>query len=232
MPSKTRSSSKTSAQTADVVLLTDFDVLAIKQKTKKDPKQQKPARKENHCPVNSGEIIEISSDEDDGPVAPRTSVATSKLQAQIQQLEKENARIKKENDEIKKQQILVAADLEDQITCEVCSAKLWSPFILNCGHTFCQQDLEDWFSTALKQHRNVYPHYNVNAPAVNAYNMYQQLPLPPYTCPKCREKVVSKPVQNFAVKGLVRAVAGQAGEASPKKTVDGTNVWSRFFPAW
>jgi hypothetical protein len=53
-----------------------------------------------------------------------------------------------------------------------------------------------------------------------------------YTCPTCRDKVCSRPIQNFAVKGLVRAVAGQIGETSPqKKTVDAANVWSRFFPA-
>ncbi|KAJ7326399.1 hypothetical protein DFH08DRAFT_885732 [Mycena albidolilacea] len=227
MPSNTRSSKATAA--SDVVLLTDADVRSIKRTTKKDPKQ-KPARKENNPPpVNTGEIIEISSDEEEP--APRNPVAaTAKLQARIQQLEKENARIKKENDEIKKQQI-AAADLEDQITCEVCSAKLWSPFILNCGHTFCQQDLENWFSTALKQHLNVYPHYNVNVPPANVYGIFQKLPLPPYSCPKCREKVCSRPIQNFAVKGLVRAVAGQTGETSPKKTIDATKVWSRFFPA-
>ncbi|KAJ7248581.1 hypothetical protein B0H12DRAFT_1123348 [Mycena haematopus] len=231
MPTKTRSSFNSTAQTADVVLLSDVVPATKRTTARKDHPKQNPARKENHWPVNSGEIIEISSDEDDEPVAPRVSaVGTSKLQARIRQLEQENARIKKENDEIKKQQSSAAADLEDQITCEVCSAKLWTPYILSCGHTFCAQDLENWFSTALKQHRTVYPLYNVHH-APNVYNMYQQqLPLPPYTCPKCRERVCTRPVQNFAVKGLVRAVAGQMGETSPKKTAD-ANVWNRFFPA-
>ncbi|KAJ6481685.1 hypothetical protein C8R45DRAFT_309828 [Mycena sanguinolenta] len=226
MPPKTRSSSNT---TADVVLLSDVDVLAIKRVTKKDPKQ---TRKENHRPVivNSGDIIEISSDEDDEPIAPRTNSVATKLQARIQQLERENACIKKENAEIKKQQMAVTADLEDQITCEVCSAKLWTPYILNCGHTFCAQDLENWFSTSLKQHLTRYPHYNVHY-AHQGYNMFQQLPAPLYTCPKCREKVCSRPIQNFAVKGLVRAVAGQMGENSPKKPTDPKNLWNRFFPA-
>jgi len=233
MPSNTRSSSKATGQSSDVVLLTDSDILAIKRTAKKDLKQN-PTRKENHCPVSSAEIIEISSDEDDEPVVPRATVATSKLQEKIRQLEKENARIKKENDEIKKQQTskqTLAADLEEQITCEVCNAKLWSPFILNCGHTFCQLDLEKWFSTALRQHLNTYPHYNVNAPPVNVYGIFQQIPLPNYSCPKCREKVRSRPIQNFAIKGLVRVVAGQTGETSPKKTVDVNHVWNRFFPA-
>ncbi|KAJ7130163.1 hypothetical protein C8R44DRAFT_774957 [Mycena epipterygia] len=227
MPSNTRSTRLT-RQTSDVILLTDSDVLGSKRPTKKDPKprQKNPARKENHCPINSGEIIEISSDEDEEPVAARSAVST--LQDKIRKLERENARIRQENVDIKKQQIL-ASEVEDQVTCEVCSSKMWSPFILpDCGHTFCQQDLEDWFSTALKQHRNAYPHYNVNTPP----NVYGALPLPPYSCPKCREKVRSKPIQNFALKGLVRAVADKVGENSPKKPVGSSaNVWNRFFPA-
>ncbi|KAJ7481614.1 hypothetical protein FB451DRAFT_132580 [Mycena latifolia] len=232
MPANTRSS-KPTRQNSDVILLLDPpspDTLGLKRIPSKQ--KQNPARKENNCSINQGEIIEISSDEDEEPVVARSAVATSKLQERIRVLEKENARIKKENEEIRKQQ-MKAADLEDSVTCEVCAAKMWSPFILpDCGHTFCQQDLEDWFSTALKQHRNVYPHYNVNAPAVNVYGLMQTLPLPPYSCPKCREKVRSKPIQNFALKGLVRVVADKVGENSPKKSVGSSaNVWSRFFPA-
>ncbi|KAJ6511353.1 hypothetical protein C8R47DRAFT_1296201 [Mycena vitilis] len=232
MPANTRSSRPT-RQVSDVVLLTDSDDVAIKRTTTKQNAKNTGLRKEN-LPINSGEIIEISSDEDEEPVVPRNTVANSRLQEKIRQLERENARIKRENAEIKKKQA-ASADLEDQITCEVCSSKMWSPFILpDCGHTFCQQDLVNWFDTALKQHRKVYPHYNPSAPAVNMYHPFQQqmqLPLPPYSCPKCREKVRSKPIQNFAVKNFVRAVAGQAGESSPKKTVaNSANVWGKFFP--
>ncbi|KAJ7507268.1 hypothetical protein B0H11DRAFT_1970967 [Mycena galericulata] len=233
MPTNTRSSKHT-RQTSDVVLLSGPDTQAIRRTTKKDPKpkQNNPARKEN-CPVNSGEIIEISSDEDEETVAPRSSVISSKLQERIKQLERENARISRENEAIKKQQIAEAVDMEDQVTCEVCSSKMWSPFILpDCGHTFCQQDLEDWFETALKRHRTMYPHYDVNAPAFNVYGHIQKVPLPPYSCPKCREQVRSKPIQNFALKNFVRVVAGKVGENSPKKIVgNSTNVWGRFFPA-
>ncbi|KAJ7135424.1 hypothetical protein C8R43DRAFT_617337 [Mycena crocata] len=234
MPSNTRSSTR---QTSDVILISATGLPSGKHVPKKDPKpkQKNPARKENHCTINSGEVIEISSDEDEEPVAPRNAVAT-KLNDRIKKLEKENARIRKENEEIKKQQVKEAVnmeDLEDQVTCEVCSSKMWSPFILpDCGHTFCQQDLENWFSTALKQHRNIYPHYTVNAPAMNVYGLMQRLPLPPYTCPKCREKVRSKPIQNFALKGLVRAVAGKVGESSPRRAPgSSTNTWGQFFPA-
>ncbi|KAK7042373.1 RING-type domain-containing protein [Favolaschia claudopus] len=232
MPSATRttrSSTRNNGSTQDVVCLADSDVLAIKRGSKKDSTKQ--TRKENR-PVISSEVIEISSDEDeDEPIAPRASVA-SKLQTKIRELERVNAAMKRENDELKKKQTL-STDLEEQISCEVCSGTLWAPYILTCGHTFCQHDLENWFSVALKQHRNVYPHYNPNAQQhANVYGFYQQqlqLPLPAYTCPKCRDKVSARPIQNFAVKAVVRAV--HAGESSPKKTVDGANIWNRFFPA-
>ncbi|KAJ7094009.1 hypothetical protein B0H15DRAFT_149725 [Mycena belliarum] len=232
MPANTRSTKNLARQNSDVILLSDPpspDKFGLKRAPPK-PKQN-TARKENQCTVNLGDIIEISSDEDEEPVA-RSTVATFKLQERIRVLEKENARIKKENEEIKKQQTVVA-DVEDQVTCEVCAAKMWSPFILpDCGHTFCQRDLEDWFATSLKQHRKVYPNYDVNTAPVNIYGVVQRLPLPAYSCPKCRQKVRSKPIQNFALKGLVRIVADKVGESSPKKLPGSSaNVWSRFFPA-
>ncbi|KAJ7164987.1 hypothetical protein C8R46DRAFT_301771 [Mycena filopes] len=244
MPSNTRSSRPTAQLTAVAIRPADparrrKDPLPKAGAAKPVPVQPnlQQARKENRPTINSGEIIEISSDKDDEPVIPRAvATATSKLKERIRELEKENERVRKENAEIKKRQ-MVTADLEDQVTCEVCSCKMWSPFILpDCGHTFCQTDLENWFAAALKVHRNAYPYYNVNAPAVlNIYGqMQQQFPLPAYSCPKCREKVRSKPIQNFALKSLVRAVAEQSGETSPKKAVvvgGSNNAWNQFFPA-
>ncbi|KAJ7757022.1 hypothetical protein B0H16DRAFT_1537735 [Mycena metata] len=207
MSSNTRPTRLT-RQSSDVVMLTN-PALASKRRKDPIPKQKNPpeARKENHRPIHSGEVIEISSDEDDEPVVFQRP---NQLRERIRQLEK------KENEEMKKQQVDV-------------TSKMWSP------------DLENWFATALKLHRNVYPHYNPAAVnpyglpgAANPYNPFfqQQIPLPAYSCPKCREKVRSKPIQNFALKSLVRAIAGPSGETSPKKAVGGSNnVWSRFFPA-
>ncbi|KAJ7628554.1 hypothetical protein FB45DRAFT_918605 [Roridomyces roridus] len=224
MPANTRSS-KPTRQSSDIAILMN--------PKRKDPKPVNAARKENHRPVVSTEIIEISSDEDEEPVPPRPAAATSKLQERIRQLERENARITKENEQIKKRQRTDAEELEDQVTCDICSTKMWSPFILPCGHSFCQNDLESWFDAALKQHRNVYPNYDVNHPGVNMYGQpVQRLPLPPYSCPKCRIRVHTKPIQNFALKGFVRVIAGKAGESSPKKPNSAAaNVWNRFFPA-
>ncbi|KAJ7624999.1 hypothetical protein DFH06DRAFT_1008309, partial [Mycena polygramma] len=104
-------------------------------------------------------------------------------------------------------------DLEDQISCELCSFKLRTPFILPDCVGF------QWLSNKTKRHV---------LPVLSQSTVLRSFQL---TCPKCRETVHSKPVQNFAVSGLVRAVAGQAGEASPKKPVrSAAKPWSRFFP--
>lgn len=107
-----------------------------------------------------------------------------------------------------------------------------------CGHTFCQSCLQDWFGTTLTQFMTTHPHYNVNAPnpyahqlqafmAQNAYMVHTphgaamlaqfQQPAPQYTCPTCREVVKNRPVEDFALKALVRTVARAAGESSPEK---------------
>ncbi|KAJ7326415.1 hypothetical protein DFH08DRAFT_1084960 [Mycena albidolilacea] len=225
--SNTRAPSKATAL-SDVVPPANPRGRASKPTKEDSPQQNLPARTVNNrdAPSNSGEIVKISSDEDDAP-RKNSSGNTAKLEARIQELEQEEARIKKENDKLKKQQIAAADDLEDRIACEICSTKLWSPFILDCGHTFCQQDLEGWFTKALEKHLETYSQYDVNAPPKKK----KKMPLPPYTCPTCRDKVCSRPIQNFAVKALVPAVARQIGETSPQKKVDAANVWSRFFPA-
>ncbi|KAJ7216586.1 hypothetical protein GGX14DRAFT_50984 [Mycena pura] len=231
MPTATRQT-KVTRKASDVVLLTGSEALAAKRATKATASKQKSsnpvARKEKHpALVNSADIIEISSDEDDEPIF--RDAGASKLKERIIQLEKENASIKSENEAMKQNQTMTT-ELEDGVTCEICSSKMWSPFILpDCGHTFCQKDLEDWFSAALKQHRNTYP--NFHAGMAGPMLGMMQLPLPPYSCPKCREKVRSKPIQNFAVKSFVRVVAKHARETSPKKAASSNNIWSQFFPS-
>lgn len=68
-------------------------------------------------------------------------------------------------------------------------------------------------------------------------------PQPQYTCPTCREAVKNRPVEDFALKALVRTVAAAVGENSPRKQLAeipgrGTtrappvksDPWDIFFP--
>ena len=84
----------------------------------------------------------------------------------------------------------------------------------DCGHTFCQPCLRDWFNTSLTQFLATNPHLR-HMQALPQAALYQQAPH--YTCPTCRTTVKSSPVEVFALKALVRTIATAAGESSPKK---------------
>src|SRR5260221_7657965 len=72
--------------------------------------------------------------------------------------------------------------------------------LANCGHTFCQDCLTDWFNTTLGRHRQT-----------------SARGLSPYTCPSCRIPVRMPPVQNFSIKRIVRLAAESRGESSPRR---------------
>ncbi|TFY50541.1 hypothetical protein EVG20_g11459 [Dentipellis fragilis] len=122
--------------------------------------------------------------------------------------------------------------LDDLATCEICTCIMWKPATLpDCGHTFCQSCLTDWFSTILAQHLTAHPHYNPNHPpprvgpellnalpqALHPYilTVMQNNSHPPYTCPTCRVAVRNRPVEVFALKNLVHTVAEAKGERPP-----------------
>ncbi|KAK7035203.1 hypothetical protein VNI00_011970 [Paramarasmius palmivorus] len=155
---------------------------------------------------------------------------------------------------------LSTGDLEDYISCEICENKLWTPYILpGCGHAFCKNCLQEWFDTtrnkALAQgQNNPFAHLpeqirlvvqqNPNlADLVMAQYGYPPPPPPPtpqYTCPSCRTPVSGRPVEDFALKSIVRLVAKAQGETSPKKVPNNRgrgrgppvaeDPWARFFP--
>ncbi|KAF8893936.1 hypothetical protein BD779DRAFT_1669452 [Infundibulicybe gibba] len=226
--------------------------------------------------INAGEIIEISSD-DDGPVPPRVSTSTAAgLRRQNVDLQKKSkcseealARCQQELLELKTagskdstegKLVLDGSIIEDNLCCEVCTNKMWVPYLLpDCGHTFCQTCLQDWFSSVLVQHIANHPHYNLDQPNIflipqitaalrgmlSARNPQIQHLLtqlhsqqPRYTCPTCRKPVHGRPIENFALKALIRTIASAGGESSPKKAANskGKGVtlrddpWSGFFP--
>jgi len=166
----------------------------------------------------------------------------------------------------KTKHMLDASLLEDSISCEICTMKMWTPYILpECGHVFCQTCLSDWFSTTLGQHLTLHPNYILNPPlpqhlrhlAIQArsnpnnphlrsqlealvmqHRTVAQGPQPVYTCPICREQVKNKPVEDFALKSVVRTLAGVMGESSPTKKANGrggangrAGPWDGFFSA-
>ncbi|KAJ3775361.1 hypothetical protein FB446DRAFT_413025 [Lentinula raphanica] len=212
-------------------------------------------------PIVYQDVIEISDSEDGQAIAPSHLPLKRKHDLQ---LERDLKKLKQENDELKNKENKYKADiarsqdeltllrstysnassskdhvaisqLDDSITCEVCAAKMWTPYILACGHTYCKSCLQDWFSTILQKHMAAHPQYRLNNQpprtatrdpvTIYAEAMMRALynnagvPEPQYTCPTCREQVRSPPVEDFNLKKIVRAVASAQGEASPQKEV-------------
>ncbi|KAL4248910.1 hypothetical protein ABKN59_007570 [Abortiporus biennis] len=207
------------------------------------------------------EVLEISSDEDEEPhlaKAPKANNGSSvaELRKQLKALKEENARLKREMTEKVAEASLSKSveappehkaesskkllnELDEHLSCEICTLKMWNPFTLQCGHTFCQTCLQDWFNTTLAQYMNTHPHYNPNPPTLAQYRIalgnrnldplhrrhlerqiqafLMTMEHPSYTCPACRVNVRMKPAQVFALKHAVRTVGEHQGESSPKK---------------
>ncbi|KAF7790368.1 hypothetical protein EIP86_001323 [Pleurotus ostreatoroseus] len=212
-----------------------------------------------------------------------SSTSTSQLEARTKALEEENRKLREELQRLNaavarkltkastpdvereraakdavilsKQRLL--GELEEHITCDVCALKMWSPYTLSCGHTFCVDCLQQWFNTAVAQHMTAHPDWAPEHPVIVQYrNALRQPNLPPqtrraiqhqieqiqagipkpeFTCPSCREPVRRAPMEAFALKNIVKSVADAQGEASPGLHGTGglrrDQLWSGFFPA-
>ncbi|KAJ3922259.1 hypothetical protein F5877DRAFT_34199 [Lentinula edodes] len=201
------------------------------------------------------DVIEIS-DSDDDPLTPpappvkRKSSRELQLEREVKKL-KQVAEITSVQDKVthllatsssasSSKDHMPISDVEDSVTCEICTMKMWTPYILECGHTYCQSCLQDWFSTTLAQHMAAHPNYNINqhqhpygADMYAAYPGFAQhhymhllgaaTPQPHYTCPICRKQVRNPPVEDFNLKKIVRAVASVQGESSPRKGEAGSS---------
>lgn len=129
-------------------------------------------------------------------------------------------------------------ELEESVTCEICTLKMWAPYALPCGHTFCQTCLQDWFGTTQAQHLNNYPQApgrvamldtlyrairHPLTPAVRRREALLQIeqieaefPPPKYTCPTCRTQCMTRPTEVFVIKSIVERIAKAQGEAAPQ----------------
>ncbi|KAI0649966.1 hypothetical protein C8Q79DRAFT_1006291 [Trametes meyenii] len=130
--------------------------------------------------------------------------------------------------------------MDNQMNCQICAAKMWAPYTLACGHTFCKRCLQAWFADALERHKQSVnqfynPQYVIPPPLRNMlsrfgagqtpeeqrrtqYKVWGHLatvPQPAYSCPSCRAQLITRPVENFTVKYLVYTICTARGESVP-----------------
>ncbi|TFK44502.1 hypothetical protein BDQ12DRAFT_730555 [Crucibulum laeve] len=262
------------------------DDVSLPVKKRKDNVASRPKSKPKSA-IPLGDVIEISSDDDDA--APSQASIIADLRRQLKKTKEENTRHKhayekahreltdtREENRVlqtsrrhEKGKLVDTTQLEDNINCEICTARMWSPHLLpDCGHAFCQSCLRDWFSTIQAQFMASNPHYDGNQPSPHSAHIQMLLsnphtfhrpqiaqqiaqlltayqpPRPDYSCPTCREPVKTRPVEDFALKALVRTIASAAGENSPTKTsaasvsrrgngrgpIGTSGPWDGFFP--
>ncbi|CAL1707857.1 unnamed protein product [Somion occarium] len=252
----------------EVIILSSDDEAASVPRKRIRPNSKQAARSKGRTPMAiPHDVVEISSDDDTPPVASCSSVTA--LQLQIKALQEENERLRKQTAQVmpivspemvqaaESQKRLLTA-LDDQLSCEICTLRMWTPYTLGCGHTFCQSCLQDWFGTTLAKHMTEHPEYNANPPQVQQYHFIlrqgrigtqqrrhledliertlRSINHPKYTCPTCRVAVKDRPTEVYSLKQVVRTIADTMGETSPKKTHpprgarDTGGPWDGFFP--
>jgi len=253
----------------DIIILSSDDDKPSRPSKSAPTKKTSRQREKAPVVIPFGDILEITSEEEGGSSPEETSTNTSmaELQNTVKRLEKENSKLRQDSTEARRELLelraarnadrrkldLDTSQLEDIISCEICALKMWNPYTLGCGHTFCQSCLEDWFSTTLAQHMTAYPNYTANPPVpahirgfpahvqqqARLQIAHMQPPPPPYTCPTCRQAVKNQPAEAFAMKAMVRTIANAMGETSPRKAapprrngliVAREGPWDGFFP--
>lgn len=163
------------------------------------------------------------------PVPVHSAPASADLIHKLNRVEAECAQAKAANKR------LIDA-LDEQLSCDMCYEKMWQPYSLTCGHTFCRGCLQNWFTAELAKYMGQNPGYNPDPPVPRQYRellrrrdlqpfqrthlmrqiqqFYDTINHPDYTCPSCRKPVTTKPIEAFTVKNIVTAVAeAEAAEA-------------------
>ncbi|KAI0684798.1 hypothetical protein BC835DRAFT_1387785 [Cytidiella melzeri] len=268
----------------DIIVLSSDDESVPVKKPTVPQKTAKIRGKARAMPLPSGDVsmndvLEIFSEEEtsvrqkgsSSSSSSRTSTATAFLQRQIDELQRENVMLKAQAASTLSSTTMPSAnadkttaalaeqkkllyEMDDITCCEICIARMWSPYILSCGHSFCKTCLMDWFSTAHAQHMQAHPEYNPHPPILNRsleilqqpylsphqrravknelLIEYNNIKKPAFTCPKCRDPVTTAPIECYALKHMVRTMAKWAkdGKTGQDDKTPQQGIWDGFFP--
>ncbi|PCH43913.1 hypothetical protein WOLCODRAFT_138667 [Wolfiporia cocos MD-104 SS10] len=261
-PSHIKASSLSPAPGPDpeVIVISSDEDAPLSRKSSVQPHRRKTqAKGKGRLLPPPRDIIEISSDEEDGPPRPtpsRSPVTSRRRQPQNTRAEfrrPSSSTHRRATSELSaKEPSVPISMLEDHIGCEICLLPMWTPYALSCGHTFCQSCLQDWFSTILAHHMDVTPGYNhIRIAELNAQlrepglhvqmrhriiallsSIEAETPSPTYSCPSCRATVTSRPSEVFALKNIVHAIATAKGESPPKKPLPSNAASSSAGGLW
>lgn len=124
------------------------------------------------------------------------------------------------------------------------------PSLPDCGHIFCEGCIREWFGATLANYQQEHPDFHRNTP-IRVPDVVRQALLqtyierqrfaaltkeitaaaggPVYSCPTCRGRATTRPVEVYQMKSIVRTVGAAMGENSPRKVIGKTD-WDFFFP--
>ncbi|KZV89734.1 hypothetical protein EXIGLDRAFT_838323 [Exidia glandulosa HHB12029] len=138
-------------------------------------------------------------DEDDDGESAHLRTKLAKVAQDAEQLKRKLNATEKEVQQLKGKNISVDG-LREHLECEICMDTLWLPWALSeCGHTFCQSCLISLFNDRK------------------------------FTCPQCRVAVRRRPVEVYALKSMIRAIAGPA-PPEVDMLADSQHVWDALWP--
>ncbi|KIK55392.1 hypothetical protein GYMLUDRAFT_62534 [Collybiopsis luxurians FD-317 M1] len=148
-------------------------------------------------------VIELSSDDEDIPTPKVLIGVKRRLNSTQNALAGAMKKLKKVP--LFKLFLYDLSEVADSLNCGICTSMLKIPCVLTCGHTFCRECLQLWFSQG--------------NPA--------DLVTVRYTCPTCRSEVHKTPAENYQLEAVINVFNSVRGESSAD-TMSPVNPWKDF----
>ncbi|TDL24002.1 hypothetical protein BD410DRAFT_786710 [Rickenella mellea] len=112
------------------------------------------------------------------------------------------------------------SNIQNNLQCQICLELLLKPYALSqCGHVLCLKCLQEWFRSVPDQNQGP----DEDEPLSALFRTK--------TCPCCRAKVFSRPVQLFVVKSMAALFAPDTPSSTSVPDASGEgDPWAGIFP--